>query len=93
MARFYDIDKLQKLCKAKAETVFGDGKAAFYSVVHWLDLLPPAADVVEVVRCRDCIYWDGEGYRGSCETPTNGITRDYTNEDDFCSYGKRRETS
>jgi hypothetical protein len=51
----------------------------------------PAAEVVEVVRCKDCVYWDGYGYSGRCETPTNGITRDLTNYDDFCSYGERKE--
>ena len=49
-----------------------------------------AADVVEVVRCKDCVYWDGTGYRGRCEAPENGLIRDYTNNDDFCSYGERR---
>lgn len=50
----------------------------------------PSADMVEVVRCKDCRYWDGEG---RCETPTNGITRDFTNHYDFCSYGKRKESN
>ena len=47
----------------------------------------PAADVVEVVRCRDCKHWEHEedvdfvckrhyGYRLST---------------DFCSYGERKE--
>ena len=54
----------------------------------------PTADVVEVVRCIDCQYWDGRGYRGysgRCEAPINGLIRDYTNYDDFCSYGERKE--
>lgn len=51
----------------------------------------PAADVVEVVRCKDCVYWDGRGWDGRCEPPSNGLIREYTNYDDFCSYGKRKE--
>lgn len=51
----------------------------------------PAADVVQVVRCEHCRYWDecriGEGF---CEHPVNGITRDYTTANDYCSYGERR---
>lgn len=51
----------------------------------------PAADVVEVVRCIDCVYWDGRGWDGRCEAPQNGLIRDYTNYDDYCSYGERKE--
>ena len=51
----------------------------------------PAADVVEVVRCKDCVYWDGMGYKGLCEAPMNGLVREYTDDDSFCSYGERRE--
>lgn len=50
----------------------------------------PAADVVEVVRCKDCEYWQDNngGYPhkecrwGKDETPYST---------DFCSYGKRKE--
>lgn len=51
----------------------------------------PAADVVEVVRCINCVYWDGRGWDGRCEAPSNGLIREYTNYDDFCSYGERKE--
>ena len=51
----------------------------------------PAADVVAVVRCIDCVYWDGRGWDGRCEAPQNGLIRDYTNYDDYCSYGERKE--
>lgn len=53
----------------------------------------PAADVVKVVRCRDCVYWECRGYDGRCEAYHNGLIRDYTNYDDFCSYGKRKEVT
>ena len=51
----------------------------------------PTVDAVEVVRCKDCVYWDGIGYEGRCEPHKNGLIREYTNYDDFCSYGERRE--
>lgn len=49
----------------------------------------PAADVVEVVRCRDCRYRDpedkkcdsGELERAGCVFPVD--------DDYFCAYGKR----
>ena len=51
----------------------------------------PAADVVEVVRCKDCksfgIYQcSGNGY---C-THNDGLEN--PDPDDFCSYGERKET-
>lgn len=42
-----------------------------------------AADVVEVVRCRDCIYWRGEN--DLCK----GIHIDF-GADGYCSEGKRK---
>ena len=43
----------------------------------------PAADVVPVVRCRECIYRDG--------TPGQpNILCGQMHDDDFCSYGQRK---
>lgn len=42
----------------------------------------PAADVVEVVRCKDCAEYNGNRYCQCLETPIL--------EDDFCSYGERK---
>lgn len=49
-----------------------------------------AADVVEVVRCKDCKYWqdNNDGYPhqecrwGNYETP---------NPDNYCSYGELKD--
>lgn len=49
-------------------------------------ILPPA-DVVEVVRCRNCAYWDEEG---RCKGIQNGLILDYTTGVDYCSYGERK---
>ena len=53
------------------------------------DHFKPAADVVEVVRCKNCAYWDRRWTTGRCESPHNGLIYDYTDEDDYCSYGKK----
>lgn len=51
----------------------------------------PMVDAVEVVRCKDCIYYEkGKDYQPYCNCFDGGIS-DYPQEDDFCSYGKRRE--
>ena len=62
----------------------------------------PTADVSEVVRCKDCKYYDKE--TGFCLNhsyfkDSDGMScspadsRDFTffNEDDFCSYGKMKD--
>lgn len=88
------------------------------------DHFVPAADVVEVVRCKDCIhfqpcfvmtedgdrrpYTEGEIKKGKMVTGDIGINCGsrcerfgyweenkipvWYSEDDFCSYGKRRDT-
>ena len=62
----------------------------------------PTAEVAEVVRCRDCKYWhqktgyclkhsyfkDSDGM--SC-SPADSPDFTFFNEDDFCSYGARKE--
>lgn len=54
----------------------------------------PIADVVEVVRCKDCTWWEARTYGstiGRCENPCNGLRDEYVEDADFCSYGKRKE--
>ena len=58
----------------------------------------PAADVAEVVRCKDCKYYRNHP-NGLCylHTEPKENERGYSGEavcvepDDFCSYGERRE--
>ena len=59
--------------------------------------LTPTADVVEVVRCRDCKHHPNNG--GDCDRSITHTSRDYVCECntyryiniDYCSYGERRE--
>ena len=46
---------------------------------------------VEVVHCKNCRYWDGYNHSGRCEAPVNGLVRENTSANDFCSYGERKE--
>ena len=45
------------------------------------------ADIVEVVRCKDCLYWTGKDYDGCCIK--NGLATRYAK--DYCSYAERKE--
>lgn len=53
----------------------------------------PAADVVKVVRCKECKHWKptmpSKGIVGICED-MNHFGR-FWKPDDFCSYGERKE--
>lgn len=65
------------------------------STVEWLKYYAPAADVVEVVRCRDCkhrVDWHEEGYAddtGMCIAAIQHIVA----PNHFCSYGERRDNN
>lgn len=69
---------------AKKVLAFGVGVTA----ANALDKIP-AADVVEVVRCRDCKYISVPTERGNflCGHKMLGLVR----PDDFCSFGERME--
>ena len=45
----------------------------------------PTADVVEVVRCKDCEYLHSDAHGGYC------VFRGVATSDDFCSFGERKD--
>ena len=47
-----------------------------------------ANDVVQVVRCKDCVWYDTGSYDAYCSHLPDGMS--YPKEDDFCSCGERR---
>lgn len=48
---------------------------------------PPTVDAVEVVRCKDCRYYESENHNCVDEM---GYARIW-NGDDYCSFAERRE--
>ena len=55
----------------------------------------PTVDAVEVVRCKDCYWWNTErkGINGECVCNRFSMFKHYSNltlPTDFCSYGERR---
>ena len=48
------------------------------------------ADFVEVVRCRNCKYWETK-MDGFCRA-SYGLCEINNENQDFCSYGERRDT-
>lgn len=56
--------------------------------------IKPLGDMVEVVRCKDCKYYEAPTIHNTkqCAWWTSDPYEQATTEpDDFCSYGKRRE--
>lgn len=51
----------------------------------------PTADVVEVVRCKDCKHWGGTTYGFVCRKFSGIDTKICMGADHYCSYGERRE--
>jgi hypothetical protein len=55
----------------------------------------PTADVVEVVRCKDCRYCEEAHYEEEGEKPYIKLKCKWSNyshqPNDYCSYGERKE--
>lgn len=51
-------------------------------------VIEEAADVVEVVRCKDCVYHGEFNESGWCTCESTGAG---THKDGFCSDGERRK--
>ncbi len=81
---YIDRETALKIIDNYSKTVSEDGKVIVKAVRDIVDTICPAADVVEVVRCGQCgNYCKNTGGCNLC-----GI---YPNENDFCSYGVRKD--
>lgn len=89
MSRYIDADKIPYVI---SENGCLDDFAYRYDINE-----VPTADVVEVVRCKDCKHNPENG--GECDRSITHTGRDYVCEVntyryigiDYCSYGERRE--
>lgn len=90
MSRYIDADAYRAKWADIFDSAYGDSCCEMFK--KSIDE-QPTADVVEVVRCRDCTWWksifswNGKEHkvcvRDSSEPPRE--------QNDFCSYGERRE--
>lgn len=83
MSRYIDAEKFKHIIN----------NSKMYGTMEWNDVLEmlievPTADVVAVVRCKDCKFrkiefgWNGKMYKMCANT-------DYPTDDDaYCSYGE-----
>ena len=82
MSRYIDAEKLLKAL----DSYKGTEDTLYYDEIEMYVQDTPTVDVVEVVRCENCVYWDGDG---RCNGIKNGLILEYVNGYDYCSYGKR----
>ena len=97
MSRYIDADLLLAQCRRNPlfEKTKED-KRMIYIERSIIDATP-TADVVEVVRCKDCKHHPDNG--GECDRSITHTGRDYVCEVntyryigiDYCSYGERKE--
>lgn len=91
MPRYIDADKALEDFDEWCDTTgaLGKGTSYYYEARSCIEDVP-TADAVEVVRCKDCLYWEkGKDYEPYCNHFGNMMAD--TNADDFCSFGERKE--
>lgn len=92
MSRYIDADKLKDtlFLQFADEEENAIEKGAYWSskVVREIIDEQPTADVVEVVRCKDCIHGTKDFDKFLCEW-----NQEYHNGDWFCADGERRENA
>ena len=74
----------------KCEELFSDARIAESIYRYLCDGIEECedADVVEVVRCKDCKHYRDSFPYDTCDV----FDAKATDEEDFCSYGERKET-
>lgn len=90
MKRYIDADALTF---SRVRIIHPDGTAGGWNAVVMSSVInnAPTADVVEVVRCRDCKYYRAyepplDDFDGWCPIHENDYDRAF-----YCQYGERRE--
>ena len=89
MAEYIDREALIEFVKQNTPNINGE---TTIECVERAIRTHPAADVVEVVRCKNCKYfcpYEGEEHKGDCAELVGLESCVY--EDDFCSYGIRKD--
>lgn len=85
------LEHFNEDCKYKiVDTEYKRGCSEVFDYYKKIVENAPIADVVEVVRCKNCKYYEphGNGTFGLCKCrKCKGIR----GENDYCSYGERKE--
>ena len=93
--RYIEVNEVKKAIEESWDECLGayDSHEIIMNDLWVIDKVP-TADVVKVVRCKDCDNWtDENGREGLCQVWSdfeNAHYR-YTPKDGYCSEGERRE--
>lgn len=94
MPEYIEREALTKTLKHRVDGQkhhISDGVNMALSLIEDYVKAIPTADVVEVVRCKDCEHWGGVIYGFVCRNFSGIETKICMHADDFCSCGKRKE--
>lgn len=96
--RLIDADALPKLLDAaykQTMKLIREGEKhldtlaeGFAEALHIAKYIASTVDAVPVVRCKACKYYKPDEYECGCDF-AGGLP--YVKENDFCSYGKRKD--
>ena len=91
MPRYIDATRLQaKILDASITNKLTESKDVLKIFDKMVQSIP-TADVVEVVRCKDCKFRGTDLCTMSWYSEYEGAYVDETEDCDFCSYGKKEE--
>ena len=98
MARYIDAEPMLREAIEERKFVFAmeDAKRneiivkTVYKDLYEFIEAQPTADVVEVVRCRDCKHYVNDKCYMDLLAYDDPVPE--VNENDFCSYGERKDT-
>lgn len=90
MARYIDANLLLQQVAHINSTV--EQGVKYFNSVYNLIQKQPIADVVEVVRCKDCKYGEVDDTDFPNQYLCNHSGCDWNEGNHFCGYGERRDT-
>lgn len=99
MSKYIDVDKIIEHLNDEIEAC-GDSDVYFQPVMYGTRLgleyskslveTAEIADVIRIVRCKDCIHRDPEDKKCDCSFQAKGGIFPM-DDDDFCSYGEKKK--
>ena len=98
MDKYINADRVKEKCAESCKYV-RVGNEEYLSVGDVCRIVDeiPSADVIEVVRCKDCKHIDWETAEPIISNGIASVTcwcnsfQQYVRVDDFCSYGERKD--
>ena len=97
--RYIDADALKERLEDFSKWCKDERKQGVDFVLDCALPNTPTADVVEVVRCKDCKHWCNQDRKdmipdtvwGECHHPFGSYGCEDSEADDYCSFGERKE--